>query len=178
MAHRTPLLAAPIAILALAGCQTAYESAATQIGSAVIENRSGAQVGTARMYSLGGEVTVNASFSGLSAGTHAVHLHTTGDCSADDFTSAGGHLNPRGNEHGTQNPRGAHLGDLPNVSIAADGTGTMSTVLRGTLDSIRGDIFDADRTAIVVHEGADDYRSDPAGDAGSRVACGVVTATL
>ncbi|MGB3166908.1 MAG: superoxide dismutase family protein, partial [Alteraurantiacibacter sp.] len=164
--------------LALSGCQTAYETAATQIGSATLQNRAGATVGTARMYSLGGEVTLNASFSGLTPGVHGVHLHTTGDCGANDFTSAGGHLNPGGNQHGTQNPRGAHLGDLPNVTIAADGTGTMSTALRGTRDGIRDDIFDADGTAIVVHEGADDYRSDPAGDAGSRVACGLVTATL
>ena len=97
--------------------------------------------------------------------------------SAADFTSAGGHLNPGGHEHGTANPRGAHLGDLPNVTIAADGSGTMSTVLRGTLEGISDDIFDADGTAIVVHEGPDDYRSDPAGAAGGRIAWGVVTAS-
>ncbi len=173
MPHRLTAVAAPLALLALAGCQTAYESAATQLGSATILDRQGAQVGMARMYSLGGEVTVNASFTGLPEGTRAVHLHTAGDCSAGDFTSAGGHLNPGGNQHGTRNPRGAHLGDLPNVSIAADGTGTMSAILRGTLAEIRGDIFDADGTAIIVHEGGDDYRTDPTGAAGSRIACGV-----
>ena len=127
------------------------------------------------MYSLGGEVTLNASFSGLTPGSHAVHLHTTGQCTAPDFTSAGGHLNPAGHEHGTQNPRGAHLGDLPNVTIGADGTGTMSAVVRGTLAGVADDIFDADGTAIVVHAGADDYRTDPTGNAGGRVACGVVS---
>lgn len=175
MHHRFTIAAAPLALLALAGCQTAYESAATQIGSATIVDRQGTQVGTARMFSLGGEVTLNASFTGLPEGTRAVHLHTTGDCSASDFTSAGGHLNPGGNEHGTRNLQGAHLGDLPNVTIAADGSGTMSTILRGTLSAIEGDIFDADGTAIMVHEGADDYRTDPTGAAGSRIACGVVT---
>lgn len=170
-------LTAPAALLALAGCQTVYEEAATEIASAAIMDRSGAMVGTARLYSLGGEVTINASFNGLSAGEKAVHLHTTGDCTAADFTSAGGHLNPGGNQHGTRNPGGAHLGDLPNVTIAADGSGTMSTVLRGTLAGISNDIFDADGTAIVVHEGPDDYRSDPAGAAGSRIACGLVTAS-
>lgn len=175
MPHRFIFAAAPLALLALAGCQTAYESAATQIGSATIVDRQGTEVGTARMYSLGGEVTLNASFAGLSEGTRAVHLHTAGDCSASDFTSAGGHLNPGGNQHGTQNPQGAHLGDLPNVTIAPDGSGTMSTILRGTLSDIEGDIFDADGTAIMVHEGADDYRTDPTGAAGSRIACGVVT---
>ncbi|RJY09680.1 superoxide dismutase family protein [Aurantiacibacter aquimixticola] len=173
--QKRSLIIAPLAFLALAGCQTAYQTAATEIGSATLQDRQGNTVGSARMYSLGGEVTLNASFTGLSAGTHAVHLHTTGDCTANDFTSAGGHLNPRGNEHGTLNPQGAHLGDLPNVTIAADGTGTMSTLLRGTADFVGDSVFDADGTAIVVHEGADDYRSDPAGDAGSRVACGLVT---
>ncbi|QZH76356.1 MAG: superoxide dismutase family protein [Erythrobacter sp.] len=169
-----PLLAAPLALIALAGCQTAYETAATQIAEASVLDRQGQQVGTARMFSLGGEVTLNASFTGLPAGTRAVHLHTTGDCSAADFTSAGGHLNPGGNEHGTRNPQGAHLGDLPNVTIAADGSGTMSTVLRGTRESVEAAVFDADGTAIVVHESADDYATDPTGAAGGRIACGVV----
>lgn len=175
MNARKIILSAPLALLALTGCQTAYEAAATQIASVDILDRSGAQVGTARLFSLGDEVTINASFTALSPGTHAVHLHTSGDCSADDFTSAGGHLNPGGQQHGSRNPRGAHLGDLPNVTIASDGAGTMSTILRGTRSSVEAAIFDADGTALVVHEGADDYRTDPAGAAGSRVACGVVT---
>ncbi len=175
MTARKLMIAAPLALLALTGCQTAYEAAATQTASAEILDRSGAQVGTARLFSLGDEVTINASFTALSPGTHAVHLHMTGDCSADDFTSAGGHLNPGGEQHGTLNPRGAHLGDLPNVTIADDGAGTMSTILRGTRSRVESNIFDADGTALVVHEGADDYRTDPAGAAGSRIACGLVT---
>ena len=172
--RRPALLALPL-IVALGGCQTVYENTADQIGSARLVNAQGAEVGVARMYSLGGEVTLNASFSGLTPGSHAVHLHTTGQCTAPEFTSAGGHLNPAGHEHGTQNPRGAHLGDLPNVTIGADGTGTMSAVVRGTLAGVADDIFDADGTAIVVHAGADDYRTDPTGNAGGRVACGVVS---
>lgn len=172
MAHRLLLAAA---LLGLTGCQTVYENTASQIGTATIANRQGAELGTARIYSLAGEVTVNASFDGLSAGIYAVHLHTYGDCSAADFTSAGGHLNPGGTQHGASNPQGAHLGDLPNVTIGADGSGTMSAVLRGTFANIEGDLFDSDGTAIVVHEGPDDYRSDPAGAAGSRIACGVIS---
>ena len=170
--HRLALLTASAATLA--GCQTVYEGASEQIAEAGIMDRQGREVGSARFFSLGGEVTVNASFTGLPAGVHAVHLHTTGDCSANDFTSAGGHLNPRGNEHGTQNPRGAHLGDLPNITIAADGSGTMSHLLTGTRSFVESSMFDADGTAVVVHAGADDYRTDPAGDAGSRIACGIV----
>ena len=165
--------AALAAIAGLAGCQTVYETAAAQIGEAQIKDRSGQIVGTARLYSLADEITINVSLERLPAGTHAVHLHTKGDCSAGDFTSAGGHLNPGGNQHGTMNPKGAHLGDLPNATISADGAGTLSTLLRGTKTTVSAAIFDADGTALVVHEGPDDYRSDPAGDAGSRIACGV-----
>ncbi|GGD62784.1 superoxide dismutase family protein [Erythrobacter arachoides] len=171
---RKSLFALPM-LAALGACQTAYENTADQIGNATLMNAQGATVGTARMYSLGGEVTMNASFSGLTPGVHGVHLHTTGSCVAPAFTSAGGHLNPGGNEHGTQNPRGAHLGDLPNVTIAADGTGTMNAVIRGTLAGVADDLFDADGTAIVVHASADDYRTDPTGNAGDRMACGVVS---
>ena len=175
MPFRRPALLALPFVIALGACQTVYENTADQIGSARLLNAQGVEVGAARMYSLGGEVTLNASFSGLTPGSHAVHLHTTGQCTAPEFTSAGGHLNPAGHEHGTQNPRGAHLGDLPNVTIGADGTGTMSAVVRGTLVGVADDIFDTDGTAIVVHAGEDDYRTDPTGNAGGRVACGVVT---
>ncbi|MWV28761.1 superoxide dismutase family protein [Aurantiacibacter rhizosphaerae] len=166
-----PLVA--LALLATSGCATAYEETGSELGSAMLMDRSGNNVGSAMLYSEGDEVTVSVSLQGMPAGTHAVHLHTTGDCSATDFTSAGGHLNPMGNEHGTLNPQGAHLGDLPNAEVSSAGVGTISTTLRGTRATVLTEIFDADGTALVVHEGADDYRSDPAGDAGSRVACGV-----
>ena len=175
---RNRILAAltlPAIALGMAGCQTVYENTADNFATATLQNRAGADVGEARFYTLAGEVTVSGAFAGLTPGTPAVHLHTTGDCSATDFTSAGGHLNPGNNQHGTMNPQGAHLGDLPNVTIDANGNGTVSSVLRGTQANVASAMFDADGTAIVVHEGADDYRTDPAGDAGSRVACGLVS---
>ena len=168
-----PLIA--IALFATAGCATAYEGSSSEIGSAVLMDRSGNDVGSAMLYSEGDEVTISVSLEGISAGTHAVHLHTTGDCSANDFTSAGGHLNPMGNEHGSLNPQGAHLGDLPNAQVSAAGVGTVSETLRGPRATVMSQIFDTDGTAVVVHEGADDYRTNPAGDAGSRVACGVLS---
>ena len=170
---RAILPLAALATIATAGCSTTYEDPATQVGSAMLMDRSGNNVGSAMLYAQDGEVTVSVSLDGLSQGTHAVHLHTTGDCSASDFTSAGGHLNPMGNEHGTLNPRGAHLGDLPNAEVSSAGVGTVSTILRGDRATVMSQIFDADGTALVVHEGADDYMTDPAGAAGSRVACGV-----
>lgn len=174
MSVRTMFLAS-LCLAATSGCATVYESAAEEVGRATLADRAGNPVGTARLYSLAGEVTISVSLQGLSEGTHGVHLHTTGNCSTADFTSAGGHLNPGGNQHGTRNPLGAHLGDLPNVEISDEGVGTVSTILRGSSDTVLPQIFDEDGTALVVHAGEDDYRSDPAGDARSRIACGVVT---
>jgi Cu-Zn family superoxide dismutase len=119
-------------------------------------------------------VTIRVTLAGLPAGVHAVHLHTTGACAAPDFTSAGGHLNPAGKKHGTANPEGSHLGDLANVSIGADGSGTMVDVLRADRAGALAAIFDADGTAVMVHADADDHMTDPAGAAGKRIACGVL----
>jgi Cu-Zn family superoxide dismutase len=170
--HTAKIAAAALILLAASGCTTAYQNAAEEVGVATITDTAGRTVGTVRLHSLAGEVTLSASFSGLPAGPHGVHLHAVGNCSASDFTSAGGHLNPGGAQHGTRNPQGAHLGDLPNVEIGADGSGSMSAILRGTGATLLPQIFDADGTAFVVHAGPDDYRTDPSGDSGSRIACG------
>lgn len=174
MRYRTLPLTA-LVMLATTGCATTYENPSSRVGSATIVDRGGDTVGTANLYAQADEVTVSVSLSGLPQGMHAVHLHTTGDCSASDFTSAGGHLNPMGNQHGRLNPQGAHLGDLPNAEVSSAGMGTVSTFLDGSAATVLAQIFDADGTAVVVHEGPDDYRSDPAGAAGSRIACGVLS---
>ena len=112
---------------------------------------------------------------GLPAGVHAVHVHTTGTCTGPDFTSAGGHWNPAKKQHGHDNPAGAHMGDMPNMTVGADGTGTLKTVVKGAM--LKGGdapLFDADGAAVVIHAAADDYKSDPTGNAGGRLACGVV----
>ena len=83
-------------------------------------------------------------------------------------------MNPAGSEHGTDNPNGAHMGDLPNAEISSRGTATISTVLRGSRAEIVNALFDQDGSAVVVHAGPDDYKSDPTGNAGGRVACGVI----
>lgn len=169
--HKT--LAAIVPFFALCSCQTLQEVAPTQVGAATVVDSAGTQLGTARLFALGDEVTVNIALllSGRS-GVHAVHLHQTGNCTASDFTSASSHLNPLGAQHGSMNPQGPHLGDLPNITLSAAGVGTVSAVLSGTRDAVLGAIFDADGTAIVVHAAADDYRTDPTGGAGARIACG------
>ena len=161
--------------IALAGCQTIQQVPTERLGSATLHFANGLPAGTAQLYGNGTEVSISIAFAGFTPGVHGVHLHTTGACDAPSFTSAGGHLNPTGKQHGSENPAGSHLGDLPNVTIGAQGGGTLSAVLSGPRDEVLADIFDSDGTAIVVHAGPDDYMTDPSGNSGSRVACGVVT---
>jgi Cu-Zn family superoxide dismutase len=110
---------------------------------------------------------------GLPAGQHGAHVHTIGKCIAPDFASAGGHWNPTWHQHGTMNPMGAHQGDLPNLTVAADGRGKLSIDLPGA--TLAG-LLDADGSAIVIHAAADDMKTDPSGNSGGRIACGVFAA--
>lgn len=99
----------------------------------------------------------------------------TGRCEGPAFTSAGGHLNPGEKQHGTLNPAGSHTGDLPNLNIVSNGAGTLSVELSGTRAELEAALFDADGTALVIHATADDYKTDPTGNSGARIACGVLT---
>lgn len=165
-----------LAILAFAtGCQTVDEAPPRYLAQATLRQASGLPAGTARLMTNGAEVTIAISVAGIAAGTHGVHLHAVGRCEAPDFTTAGPHLNPAGHQHGHENPAGAHLGDLPNVITDAAGAGSVSAVLTGSPDAVLAALFDTDGTAVVVHAGPDDYRTDPSGNSGLRVACGVLT---
>lgn len=115
---------------------------------------------------------------GIAIGTHAVHLHTSGRCDTPAFTSAGGHFNPAMKQHGNLNPMGDHAGDLPNLVVGDDHRGTLDFVRPG-LRIVDGatPLLDADGAALMVHAGPDDFASDPAGNAGGRIACGVVART-
>lgn len=163
------------AILALGACATAGQLPTSRLASASLKQANGLPAGTAQLLNNGGTVTLSLALVGLSKGDHGVHLHTTGTCEAPGFTSAGGHLNPGNMQHGTKNPAGHHLGDLPNVAIGGSGAGTLSVDLSGTPDELMAELFDADGSAIVVHAGPDDYVSDPSGNSGSRIACGKLT---
>lgn len=171
------IFAASIASIALAGCSTLDSLPSDQVGQAQLSQANGVPVGTAQLLSDGQTLSLVMAATGLESGEHGFHLHTTGRCAAPDFTSAGGHLNPLGREHGSLNPEGQHLGDMPNLVVGASRTGSIEVDIGPDTPAYRNYLFDADGTAIVIHAGADDYRSDPAGDAGSRVACGVLTAS-
>jgi Cu-Zn family superoxide dismutase len=162
---------------ALAGCQTVDELPGDRLGQATLRLANGSPGGTAQVFGSGSQVSISIAVAGISPGAHGVHLHMVGSCQAPGFESAGGHLNPDGRQHGTENPAGAHLGDLPNITVGTSGAGTASATLHGARDEVLARLFDADGTAVVVHAGADDYRTDPSGNSGGRIACGVLTRT-
>ena len=174
---RTPLKIALAftATAALAACSTVGDLPSERVAEARLTFANGVPAGTAQLVSNGQTLTLAVLATGLEPGEHGFHLHTTGKCEAPGFTSAGGHLNPGGNEHGSLNPQGKHLGDLPNLVVGASRSASADVDLGADTAALREQLFDADGTAIVIHARADDYLSDPAGDAGSRVACGVLT---
>lgn len=136
-----------------------------------VMDRDGNQVGTVTINeTLSGTPLVIVALSGLPTGAHGIHLHQTGDCSADDFTSAGGHIAGDA-EHGVFAQNGPHPGDLPNGVV--DDAGNLNVEYFQPDLEIENHIFDDDGSAFVVHAGADDYMSQPAGDSGDRIACGV-----
>ncbi len=106
---------------------------------------------------------------GLKPGSHGAHIHAIGKCTLKDFASAGGHLNPGGKQHGLQNPMGSHEGDLPMIVANAAGAGSMTFTVPGDLASV----LDADGGSFVIHADADDMKTDPSGNSGARVMCGV-----
>jgi len=166
------LMCVPLALTAgLAFGQTPTRATAT------LKNAQGVEIGTATLTpaAQGTAVMINASLTKLPPGTHAFHVHTVGTCTPPDFASAGGHFNPAGKQHGKDNPSGHHAGDLPNFEVNASGEGKVSYAVPDlTLGDGPNSLFHAGGTALVVHAAADDYKTDPAGNAGARIACGVI----
>jgi Cu-Zn family superoxide dismutase len=124
-------------------------------------------------------VTLRIDAAGLPAGMHGAHLHTVGKCEGPKFTSAGGHWNPTGKQHGHQNPAGYHTGDLGNLGVGADGKLTAGLLVPGARLSSNGVgdgpvLLDADGAALVIHAAQDDEKTDPSGNSGDRIACAVL----
>jgi Cu-Zn family superoxide dismutase len=144
---------------------------------AMLKMANGQDAGTAVFTQQTGGVKMVVNAKGLPAGKHGVHIHAVGKCEGPDFTTAGGHFNPENKQHGAQNPQGAHAGDLPNLTIAANGAGTLDvTNAKITLGTGATSLFDADGSALVIHAAEDDERTDPTGNSGGRIACGVIVA--
>ena len=141
----------------------------------------GTVLGSVRLLQEADGTRVVATVRGLPPGDYAIHIHAVGSCIAPDFASAGGHFNPEHKMHGMNNPAGSHQGDLPNITVVA--ASTPGGTSEGSIDAVRkglrlrdGDapLFDADGAAVVIHAKADDYVTDPTGNAGPRLLCGVV----
>ena len=166
-------------VAAVAGAALAQETAAG--ATADLLDAQGNPVGSAQFTegTGGGDgVVVTVQAQGLEPGEHGIHLHETGACEGPAFESAGGHINPTGAQHGLENPEGPHAGDLPGLSVGADGTASYQAT--NALVTLSGggaaSLSDADGSAIVIHDAADDQVTDPTGDSGDRVACGVIEA--
>lgn len=139
-----------------------------------IESKSNSEVtGNAVFTEEDGEVTMVATIDGLEEGLHAIHLHESADCSADDGSSAGGHWNPTFEKHGEWgDPEGYHRGDIGNFEVDSNGTGTVTMTTDQWCIGCDDDTKNIVGTAVIVHDGVDDFVSQPAGDAGTRVGCG------
>lgn len=172
-----------IALLALAACSnapapppidtttaTTDSTGRTPGATARLVDLTGAEVGTVHLIDRDGRVSLEGSLRGLPAGSHGIHLHEAGRCEPP-FESAGAHWNPGDRKHGTENSAGPHHGDLPNLDVASDGAVTINFV---TAEGSLAGLLDFDGAAVVIHAGPDDMRTDPAGNSGDRIACGMV----
>jgi Cu-Zn family superoxide dismutase len=141
---------------------------------AALKDAKGQAVGDVTLEQTADGLLLKGSLSHLPAGTHALHVHEVGKCEPP-FKTAGSHFNPAGKPHGVKSAGGPHAGDLPNIVVPASGEVSFELFAPGlSLVGPPGNVLDADGSALVVHAKPDDYASQPAGDAGDRIACGVI----
>jgi superoxide dismutase, Cu-Zn family len=162
-----------VAVVLASGCLSLPASA--QVAKATLKDAAGKTVGEATLVQTNEGVLVRLQVNGVAPGEHAFHVHAVGKCDPP-FESAGGHFNPSTKKHGLAATDGPHAGDMPNLHIPSNGDlsievlNSIVTLQKGPPNSV----FDSDGSALVIHAKADDYKSDPAGNAGDRVACGVI----
>jgi Cu-Zn family superoxide dismutase len=160
----------------LAGCASVPTQKAPLSAEAVLKDKDGKQVGVATLIETPEGVRVALTGYRLPPGGHGLHVHAVGRCDPPDFASAGAHFNPTGKQHGRMNPAGPHAGDLPNLVVAASGEAGLDITTKAfTLSPGPSSLLGDKGTALVVHANPDDDKTDPTGNSGGRIACGVIT---
>ncbi len=161
---------------AATAARTTVDSIAGNLTTSIqVRSTTGRDLGTLTVTEVAQALSFSGTLRGLPPGLHGVHVHMAGRCDAPAFTSAGDHWNPTGKQHGTENARGPHLGDMSNLTVGADSSASVLVVTRGgTLRGTTNGLMDGDGASFVVHATADDYRTDPSGSSGDRIACGVL----
>lgn len=165
-------LCAASVLSACAPVKTPPPIAVSDVALANLNKADGSNVGVATLSQRSDGLWLNVAASKLSPGNYGIHLHAVGKCDAPDFTTAGPHWNPAQKQHGFDNPMGSHAGDLRNIVVNAAGVGAVEAKIDGMFNG-EGGAIDADGLAIIIHEKADDYSTDPSGNSGKRIICGV-----
>ncbi len=164
---------AVLMVFALGGCSTILpKTSAPNDVVAKLAAADGADRGFATLRVGADRMRLTVDAMGLAPGARGIHIHEVGRCDVPDFESAQGHWNPTSRQHGRDNAAGAHHGDMPNLMIGADGRGSVTIDVPGTIAVL----LDTDGASVIIHADADDYRTDPSGKSGARIACGVLTA--
>ena len=164
-----------LAAILLCSSAVSFAQKAPTKGHAYITDAQGQKVAMAALSAVKGGVRIVMTVTNLPSGVHGMHIHNVGKCESPNFASAGPHFNPAMKMHGKDNPMGPHAGDLPNITVDAKGRGKATFVAANvTLGSGPNSLFHEGGTSLVIHAMPDDYKTDPAGNSGARIACGVI----